>query len=575
MFLSLSKKDLLLICILVVLVLLLIIVSFIASFLVKKAKLNKAVREFKNRIDDLNLASEASFKASLKRLEVIALHNNEYQEIYDNYKNAFNEIVIKYKNMLISKSDEIIELNAEKKFKQVKEKLQESEIHYHNYDIKINELILDLQQYLSKDDECHDKSLKYKTSYAQIKEIYEIHQMDLKYVEESIQGVFKKIEHIFEEYENKCNEAKYDDAEKKIVVLDKVLPALKVSIEKLPDLCLRVYAIIPSKLKEMKELYEEYSNDGYSLNHLGFTSTYEQINIRLENLKKKLNSFNTKNVTVELNDIDEIINKFNDLLNKEKEAREFFEEQNEFAYNLSNEIEKRYNKVRRSIPEYKKYYEIDDKYKELTLSLQDKIQTLDKIRREFDNYVHSSSYKYPYTSLKAKLEELIKENEIIGKDLNDLTTYLKSLKNDANNAYDVLNAKFLSLKLLEDKLINMHIESLNEEFKDSFAQGYDYLNEMGQLISVCPIDMNKVNNLVISIEEIESSLKQEITEYEKSMIDAENAIFQANKYRQEFSDAKTNLNNAEEAFFAHDFKTACALGVETIKKANPKYRSDE
>lgn len=562
-----NKKTSTYIAIAILGVFLLIIIT-IYIILLRKNNTKKIVKDLEVKVADLNNYATKGFDALLNRLNAIASLNPEYKELYDKHKITRDSIVEKYKNNLNSKVDLIHKLNEQHKTKELKEKAQEANETYKAYKNNIQQLEDNIQIYLTKNENCHEHSVPYKRKYREIKENYNNHVEELALVSKSFNEVFEKIERVFQEFDDLCNSAQYEQAEEKLVSLDKVLVVLEEAVLKMPSLCARIEYVIPKKIAEIREQYQQLDESNYPLHHLRVNFTLEEIEKVLDDLKHKLTQFSYKNASQNLDAIDEKLMYINQAFKEEKEARSFFDGNIDQAYNDSTNVEKRFTRIKRSLPSYKEVYWLQDKYIDSVTSLQEEVTKLARFRREIETYSHSSS-RQPYSILVLKLNDLIKQNKFIEDTILQFQNYLVSLKTDSEFAFKTLHDSFLSLKELEYKVSTMNIKQYSENLNPQFYKAYKLLDSIGMVIKVKPINVEALNESVSKVIDIEQGLKDDINAQYKKMTEAEDAIVMANRYRGEFHDAKQALAKAEEHFFNFDFITTLQEAVNTMKNMDP------
>ncbi len=562
----LLSKDILKYILVAVLSLLLILVLVIILLISKHNKAKKSVKNFVKKVQELNDFAQSQFLIHLNRLSTIASINDEYKSIYEQYKISHNNIIAKYKNNLNKYIDEINNLASSNKPKLVRNKIQEAQIIYDAYYKSIHELDDDIQKYLNKDSECHESALPYKRQYQKIKEQFLNHQDELALISPTINAVFAKIESIFQEFDDLCNSAMYEEAEEKIKQTIDVLASLDEYIKKVPNLCTKASLIIPEKIESTYKRYEDFLQEEYPLQHLQIKQSLDDCLKQIENIKSRIINFKLKGVNHDLNLIDEEIQNINKLLDEEKNARAFVNENVDKEYKKSTVLERKYIKLQRQLPNYNKVYWIQ-KYTDDINAIQDRISTVAKIRRELDTYIHSLN-RQPYIFQRKKLCELIQENEIIESTLNTFQNYIHSLKLDSDFSYTTLNEKFAALKEEEFRLRELNQKALSEKLMPQFNNAYNLLNGIAMLIEQKPINVEALNDAVSKIIEQEKNIKEEILAKEKAIFDAEKAIVTANQYRQEFHDVRQALNDAEQNFYLQNYEGAFSKAGEAIKSMN-------
>lgn len=540
------------------------IVIFIVINL-SKNKVYKKVKDFNVKLGESNNYLKENIAHSINRFYVIAQLNDEYQTHYEYFSKKKDSLTSKYISDLNSRSSKLEELVEKKNVKEIRTYLSTSMDVLKVFNNEISILESEIEVFLSKDMECHNHAIPFQKRYREIKDIYDNNKESLNLIENTIYIIFTKIDGIFEEFDKLTESAHYDQAIAKIDTLSSVFDALKKALEELPLICARLNLVIPKKIEELGILYSKLEEENYPLYHLKVNTTIEDIKVRLTSIKKQIESFSYKHVSLYLDEINDKIEELSNLLQQEIEAKMFFDENNKSIYEKSYELEKLYMKTKRIMPEYKKVYDINEAYIDIMNETQKDITVLGGVRRDLDNYIHTSAMQ-PYSILKRKLVELIDLTEDIDKKIGHVTGYLKSLKIDSDEAYKMLDKTYMSLKLLEYKLSEMDIVTFKESLENDFKQAYTSLDNIGMLIKITPINVEALNLSRNKINELENKIRDIIENSGDIMRDAENSIVYANRFRKDFFDVRQSLINAEESFFAGKFNESFDVAVSSIKQ---------
>lgn len=556
--------------VIIVLGLFLVLIIVIYVILISKNRYKKITKDFIKKVDDLNDFALEQFNGQLNRLKSISELNQDYEELYTRYKISRDAIVNKYKFKLEQINKKLNEFSTQKKAKKIKECLKAGNDVYKSYKIEIDELDNDLQNRLQESDECRDSCLKYKAKYREIKQKYIDNKEALYLCDKSFSDVFKIIEEKFAYFDEQVNSAHYDKAREIIASLnlDKVLSQLENAVNIMPEYCIKIDKVIPEKIDKLKERYQNLCDQGYPLHHLKFSNTMTEIEDIINSIKTRLSNFSYRNVSYEINEINEKLSLIEQAFIDEEKAKKYFDDKIDEVYKSSKEVDRRYTKIKRSISELKEAYELKATYIDAISSLQDKIAALYKIRREIETFMHSAT-RQPYFLMKSKLDELIMQTKEIEEIENKFQQYIRSLKNDAEIAYDRLYFSFLNLKKLELKLHEMNLPRYEESLKSQFKNGYRILDGLGTFIFLKPLNVESLNKSVSNINEIETSLSKEIETNYKAMKDAEDAIVLGNRYREDFYDVRQSLNKAEEYFYNISFSEAFKEAIEASKRVSP------
>lgn len=545
-------------------VLLLLIIIFFVIRIAKK-KFYKKIDDFKKSFLEASDYLDETISSSINRFYVISLLNEEYTSHYAYFSEKKDEITKKYISDLNSKINKLDALIDERNNKEIKVLLTESYEKLKNFknDLKVLENEIDV--FLSKDVDCHNHALEYQKKYREIKDLYDENKESLSIMDETFSQIFSKIDKTFEEFDTLTESAHYSEAIDKIDSLNEVFSALLKSLKELPILCARLNFVLPKKIDELNNLYLKLEEENYPLYHLKINITIEDIKNRLELIKKQIESFAYKNSSIYLDELDEKVEELLSLLQHEIESKTYFDSYNESIYEKSSSVEKMYLKLKRIMPEYKKIYDIKESYIDLMDFIQKEIAFLGKIRREFDNYIHTSSMQ-PYSILRKKLCELDEKNTFIDEKLNEVNRYLKSLKVDSDNAYGLLDKTYISLKQLEYKISEMNVNSFKDSLENDFKQAYTSLDNIGMLIKITPINVEALNLSAQKVIDLENKIKETVEKSISVMNDAESSILYANRYRKDFFDVRQALISSEDNFFKGKFDESFDIAVSAIKQ---------
>jgi septation ring formation regulator EzrA len=163
------------------------------------------------------------------------------------------------------------------------------------------------------------------------------------------------------------------------------------------------------------------------------------------------------------------------------------------------------------------------------------------------------------------------ENEMgrIKDTIKDFNNYLVSLKKDADEIYSKVCDYFLKLKDTQAVIREMNVPSFSDRMKIAIERSYAYLEDVGDILKVQPIDVHSALDTLSYTEDIVEKLLKEVEENAAQKKYAEESIVYANQYRQGFVDCKHALNNASVAFFEGDFTRTIDETVAIIKKMRP------
>lgn len=543
--------------------------SFLFFFFMRNNHIKKQVHDLSKKYDSLHDMLTVQIESDLKRVLNISQINVEYEAVYNINNSNFNEIMSIEDAIALEAINGLNKLLIEKKYNQIKEDIEDVKIKVNELEEKCSKLSKSINEIINVDDDNRQEILKYRREFREVKDSYESHKNELKFLEDSFIAIFDKIESYFSEAEELLAGAHYEESKEKFPEIDHVIKALSKSISILPKLTMNAFVIMPNNINDLIDNYNVLTNQGYPLHHLKFQSAIDSYNAALEKIQNKLKLFQSKNVEYELNQIRDAILTLSNDFEQEVNARNYYSEEFDKIYNGSYRIENKFIKMRRSLPEYKVTYKLNESYVDDLDKIQKEIDELGSIKRTLDTYVHSSSQQ-PYSTLANKLKNLSNAMGQIEKDIEDVHLYLVSLRTDTNNGYSYMTKTFVELKQLESLLRKIGVPSITFTLTNDFKQCYEILNECGEVIHNLPIDVSLLNDYIKQLEKCLANVKEKLEDLPRLQKKAEDSIVYANQYRSAFDDVKTTLLRAEKSFFEGDFDRTSNETVAMLKKIKPE-----
>ena len=553
-------------------VIILIVSIILVYFLViKRRRERRTSKELEKKYVSLHQILTEDIEQYIARLDFISNQNTEYIQYHEKYYLAYQEILQENDRGSYIAVNGLRSTVNEKKHKGLKNLIDSTRTIVNEFDRKVTELFNELNELLQKDEEFHQDELALQRRYRALKEKYNENQTELLIMENSFNRFFEKIDKLFLECENLTSGARYDEANEILPKISQVLVALDESFDKLPNFCVKITKVIPKRMDEIRVRYEELEKNEYPLHHLKVMSKLESFKNSLDELVKRLCSFNLKNIEEELDSIDNEIIEIFKAFEKEEYAKVFFDEKCEKIYTEIYDLENKFKKIKRALPNYKEVYLIKEKYLDKVNELEEDINNVQIIKRDLDQYIHSST-RQPYTIIVSKIKDMQDEMGRINEILKDFNSYLLSLKKDSENDYITICDYYLKLKDAQYQLREMAVPSFSDRLVLPFERAYSFLEQIGEVLKSRPIDVAKANEILDGAIELIDGMLKDIQEQVGQRKYAEESIVYANQYRQSFVDCKYTLKSADQSFYEGDFTRTIDQTVTLIKKMRPEIK---
>ena len=544
-------------------------------FVFRKNKIKKQIRDLDRRFQYLHALLIGQNAQYVKRLEIISRTNLLYVDIHTKFLKRFKEIRDKHDSRAQNSINRLKDLLDEKRFKQIKECYSDVKDVIAAYEKEVTNLNKDLITVIKPEEECRQASLNLKEQLRHIKQDYYAKQGDLTLVSESFDQIFEYIDSLFEEFENFVESAQYDDANNILPKIEQILREISSAMLELPNLCALSVTIIPDKIASLENAYDVMIHDDFPLHHLRVRSSITEMKSELDTIITKIKEFNLHGLRDKLDNMSSSIDEFIRLFEEERVARDVFTKDNDDVYRTVNTIERRFIKLCNTLPDVSEIFIINESHQNKINEIQNEINKLGALKRSLDTFIHSAT-KQPYSLLVNKMTELDNASKSIITEIDEFNSYLVSLKEDSEAAYSIIFSMYEKVKVSEKEVRDINVENITNKYAESFDKFYELINDIAKLIMKKPIDVDKVNDLVLELRELSNNILDNgaISQDYNMMLLAENAIIFANRKRANFSDIDELLVQAEKFFEEGDFEHSYIVAGNALKKVQYENSND-
>lgn len=556
------------------LLVLIVAIVLLSIFVFKPSNLKKQLRAIDRKFQFAHGLLQGQNSQNVKRLEIISRTNLLYVDVYSKYMRRLKEIRDRNDIPCSEVINNLKDLLSDKDFKGFKDLYKEAVSKVNEYNKVINDFTNELNKVVQPEEDCRQSALTYKEQLRNVKQDYYAKEASLAIMNESFEEVFEYIDSLFKEFDEFVDSAQYDEANSVLPQISSILHELNANMKILPELCALINDVVPEKVHKIDLAYKAMMEEHYPLHHLNVLQTLNAIQKGLEGFTSRMKEFDTIGIHDGVNEMLSTLDKFIDKFEEEKKARVIFDEKNNGVYSKVNSLEHRFITLRNNISEVNEIYIINDEHKQKIDVVQKDINKLGGLKRTLDTYFHSST-KQPYSLLVSKMTEIEECNVIVEEELNEFDSYLDTLKQDAEKAYDLVYTTFDKVKKAEKLVRLMSLESVNKKYAPKFNELYNLLNSLYEVLTTSPIDIDKSNELVREVYECSNSLLDdgEIQQDYNMMVLAENAILHGNKDRNHLADIDQLLSQAEVFFADGDFENSYKISsgaLSKIKQTNGK-----
>lgn len=481
--------------------------------------------------------------------------NGETEEMFERWRNSWDEVIdvhmTKIDSLLFDAEDQINRL----RFK--KATLIEREIE--DYIVKCEQ---DKNKILEELNELIGSEEKNRIEIEQLKEYYRSARKTLLAHQHSFGGALpsleKKLEVFvqkFEEFDTLTKEGNYLQAREIVINLNNESQETFNYINDVPTILTELQVKLPGSVQELRSGQREMEDQSYYLRHLELTEALDKLEAEFVTLKGELAQLNLTVVKPRVIEINEEIDRFYDLLEKEVIAKNYVDQNCERLFSTITNVISATRVVSEEAAFVQQSYHLNEKDIEIPKVA---LKHLEALQRRYDVLsMRVADEKSAYSSLQEELSEISNELERIHEEQERLSNTMKNLRIDENRA----RAKVEELKKIlqeTDRLLSKaNMPGIPKEMDARLDEAAEHIYVVIQSLREVPLNMGVVHSNLMATESCIEDVHEKAHEMIENVMLIERIIQYGNRHRATNAKLNARLKEAEEAF--HQFRYTKAL----------------
>ena len=376
----------------------------------KKIYVNKA----KELEVDKNLITSTPILLELSKIEPI-IKNEMMEEKYDNWQAKF--ISIK-ENDIMKIDDLLIDLDVlleKKEFKNATSKIASIELEIYKTKEKTDNLLDEIKEITLSEEKYRSIVTKLKAKYRRLNAEYQKHKNLYDDMQEAIDLQLENIEKNFLDFEKVMEKNDYTEVVHIVKALDAMIDHMQIIVDETPDVLLMAKQLIPKRIKEIQDVYDNMTNEGYPLDYLNIPYNIEESQKNIGKILDKVKILNLEDCMFELKTILDYLDSLFVDFEKERLSKKVYEE-------IENDFNKKITKTNKIVEEL--FLQLDDIKNMYDLNEKD-LETINEVKKTLvvinDDYKNITgkvgAESCPYSMLQKDIEELMNRLKVMEEDL--------------------------------------------------------------------------------------------------------------------------------------------------------------
>ena len=533
-----------------------------------QSKKNKKLKKTLEKLEiEKNKLATSPIVPELAKVEGY-LNNDKLKALYDEWSNRLKQI----KDIQIPRLSDMI-LDAEYSLSQMDYKstmYKIAKLEMELYKVRTNSDFLfgEIKDLTSSEERSRTIITGYKARYRTMYQKFTDSKVEYGKYADVINTEFEVIAKRFEDFESIMDNNEYTEVDKILNIIDELLNHIDVVIEEVPSIVLMTESVIPKKVEETLNVYNQMINEGYPLDYLNIEYNIKEINNKIQEIVERTNKLDMNQSLLELKVLMEYFeNVFKDL-EQEKLDRKNYEDK---LLSLSTKL----TKVNEVVDDmYNQIEEIKNIYNLNT----DDVNVLSVVRKEVNELNTNFKVLQDHTKFNNTFaySKLLKEVEGLSNNLSHTEDKLNGLLGVIGGMHD--DEVRARQQLEEIKLVLKDAKSQMRQYKLPVVPDYYYieLNEANNAIKEIvkeldkkPITIDILNTRVDTARDLVLKLYTKTKDLMKNARFAEKAIVYGNRYRSSNNELSNTLNNSERLFYNGDYKESFELTINILNKIEP------
>ncbi|SOC36594.1 septation ring formation regulator EzrA [Ureibacillus acetophenoni] len=493
--------------------------------------------------------------------------NGETEKLFESWRDQWTEVIdvhiIKMDSMLFDAEDYIDRFNF-KKASKVERELEE----YLKKCEKIkNQIITELEELVGSEEKNRIEVEQLKEYYRSARKTLLAHPYSFG---QALPALEKKLEEIptrFSQYETLTQEGNYLQAREVVLSLNTDAEQFDYFINEIPSVITDIHTKIPNAIHDLRNGQREMEEGSYYLNHLELNDALAKLEDELEQLNQEVKDLNISTVVTRVEKINDEIDHYYDLLEKEVIAKNFVDKNYDHLYTSINDVLRVTKEVSEEAVYVQTTYRISEEEAEIPKAGLKQLEIIQKRFEILATRVHEE--QSAYSSLQQELIEISEEIEQIKVQQEELSNRLKNLRIDENKARQQLNSLKKLLQNIDRQLQKANIPGIPEDMEARLEEAEEKVFLVIQSLQEVPLNMNLVNANLQNANQCIQEVDERAQEMIENVMLIERIIQYGNRYRASNRTVHEKLLEAEDAFHQFRYMKALEDAVSAVEQAEP------
>ena len=378
-------------------------------------------------------------------------------------------------------------------------------------------------------------------------------------MQEAVSLQLENIERRFLDFEKVMEENDYNEVVNICKALDTMIDHMEIIINELPDVLLMCNTVLPKRMKEVEDTYNEMTHEGYVLDYLNIEYNINESRKNIERILDKVKVINLEGCMFDLKTMLEYYDSLFVDFEKERLCRKVYEEELEAFTKRIEKTNKLVSDVYDQLDDIKNMYDLNDQDVEIIHEVN---KVLVVINDDYKKMLQKDNAKStPYSALNEEVESLTERLGVMEEDFDKALKSLGNMYDDEVRAREQLDEIQGFLKTCKNKIRSYKLPIITDNYFVQLDEANEAILEVIKELEKKPIVIKTLNTRVDTARDLVLKLYNTTNDMIKTAQLAEMAIVYGNRYRVKYNEIDVGLTDAEKLFYKGKYKESLDTSI--------------
>ena len=530
-------------------------------------KRNQKYRKILDKLEyDKNVIDSTPINSEISKIKSF-LKNDKLDANLNKWEDCFKEIRLA---QIPKITDMILEADYSLKqqdYKATIYKIAKLEMEIYKEWTSTESLLDDIRKITSSEERNRAIIIKFKSVYRDLYDKFDTNKSEFGEIANSVLLQFENISKRFEAFETNMENNEYAEVTKIIKSIDEMLKHMQIVIEEVPSIVLMATNVIPKKINEVVDIYNNMTKNGYPLDYLNVDYNVLEANKKLNDIMDRTKVLNLEDSLFELKVLlDYFDSLFNDF-EREKADRRIYEDLVESFVAKVTKMNGLVDDIFAQIEEIKTVYNLSEADIKLLIEVKTELQNLNN---DYDVLkTHTGNNTFAYSKLIKEIEGLSLRLNNIEERLDSSLDVLGSMKEDELRARQQLEEIKTILKDSKQKMREYNFPVIPQYYYTQLNEASSAIKDIVDELEKKPITISVLNTRVDTARDLVLKLHGATKDLLKVAMFAELAIVYGNRYRVVTDETNKNLTYSEMLFYKGEYQKSLEVTINSLNKIEP------